>query len=357
MPRPLVVALLVLAVLPAAARAAAPERCPHRGGEHVLARSTEAVVTQRFRTVRDEDGIPYRTVETILGCSRATGVRRVVTRQDVDDGGGGSRVEALKLAGTRVAYETYGGYKDFTETALVADDAVHRGRSRNLSRVALWPYPSEKGILSFAVGHDGTVAWVARGVDDQLLVWHGNALRRRDVGFDLSGPVTVGDGIVRWRHSGQDRFAPVSLPPSRCGGRPARSGTEAIDLTLDAARLTACRRATGASLTAEGNYLSRVPTVDAAGPYVALSDQGAVRRLDLLTGSIDAIPARGSTYARVDEAGSLAWYDQAAPLFSQLWVRDAGGVRAVGDPVAAYASMGRDRAAVRHLETVTPLSP
>jgi hypothetical protein len=109
----------------------------------------------------------------------------------------------------------------------------------------------------------------------------------------------------------------------------------------------------------EGNYRSLVPTVDVAGPYVALSDHGAVRRLDLGTSSVETIPAHGTVLARVDAAGSLAWYDNqdTAPLLAQLWVRDADGLRAVGDPVGAYALLGRDGATVRHGETTVTLNP
>jgi hypothetical protein len=358
MPRALIVALLALLALPAGAAAA--DRCPHRPGERVLARSAQAVVTERHRMIT-LDGTPYEDVQTVLGCSRRTGARRVVSRLS-EFHTDANRVTRLKLAGTAIAYQRFNAYKDFSADTVLADDAVHGGRHRELSEAVAWPYPAEKGTLAFAVAADGTVAWVARSVgrDDQLLVWDAaSGLRRRDVGFDLAGPLVLAAGSVRWLHDGRERDAPTALPPTRCAGRAAREGTTEVDLTLDADRLTACLRATGASLTVDGNYRSLVPTVDVAGPYVALSDHGAVRRLDLATSSIETIPVRGSALARVDEAGSLAWYDNqdTAPLLAQLWIRDADGLRAVGDPVGAYAALGRDGATVRHGEMQVTLNP
>jgi hypothetical protein len=354
MPRALLSALLVLLALPATSAAA--DRCAPRPGERALARSAQAVVLQRERTISYDDA-PYRSVQTLVGCARRTGRRRVVTRLEYYDLSGGQELGGLKLSGSRIAYIWRQSAREVIGTHLVADDAIHDRRHRDLSDAQLWPYPRDADIASFAVAPDGTVAWVARRADDQLLVWHDDGLRRHDVGFDLSGPLAVGDGTVRWRHGDRRRSAPLALPPTRCSGRPAREGTPEVDLTSSHTALTACRRATGGSLTVDGDFTSSFPAVDVAGPYVALNGQNALRRLDLPTGSVDTIAARGQTFVRVDEAGSLAWYELAAPLLAQLWVRDAGGVRAIGDLSPRYGLLGRDGPTVRHGDTVFTLDP
>jgi hypothetical protein len=353
---PYVLSLLLVAVLaasPTAGAASPRDRCPHRPGEKTLARSAEAVVTERSITSRTD----FTTTQTIYGCSRRSGRRRVVLRNAEGETDSHS-VVALKLAGTRIAGVLDHGYKDISFEWLFADDALHAGRHRELSKAFRWPYPYSYGVLSFAVASDGTVAWVTVGADHQLLVWRAGDLRRRDVGFDLSGPLSVSDGTLRWTHGGAPREAPVVLPPSACGQPAATEGTDAVDLFVHRDRLTACRRATGASLSLDGSYASLALTIDVAGPYVALTGHDAVRRLDLATSSINTIPAAQPTSARVDEAGSLAWYDNAQSLLSQLWVRDAGGTRAVGAPVNAYGVLGRDGAQIRHgQDVVAVLNP
>ena len=361
MPRALMLALLVLLAAPATGGAAA--RCAPRHGERTLARSAEATVLQRYRDVT-YDGTLYSTVQTILGCSRSTGRRRVITRKEVLDTTPGEAVDGVRLAGTRVAYVASFGSKDGSHaTGLVADDAVHRGRRHDLTQLGRFPFANPgQGIAAWAVGRDGTVAWVARGDGDQLVVWRpsDDLLRRFDVGFDLGGPVTLTGGTVRWRHAGADRVAPLTPPPSRCGGAPARAGTPEVDLTITGATLTACLRATGQTLTVAGHYASYAMLVDVAGPYVALSGQGAIARLDLTAGGVaETIPARGMAYARVDAAGSLAWVDQPDAHSTALWVRDAAGTRQIGGPVPLdYRRLARDGAVVRDgLGTFVTLAP
>jgi hypothetical protein len=337
MPRALLIALLALLAAPASGRAA--DRCVHHRGEHELARSAQAVVTERWRIPTADSGAS--DTQTIIGCSRATGKRRVVATLESNTSAG-DRVEGLRLAGTRIAYVEYMSVKEFGGTTIVADDAVHGGRHRDLA--GGWPFSSfESGVLSWAVDATGNVAWVAaHGLRRSVLLRRpGVDLRQVDSGTDLTD-VTLAGGVLRWRHGGTWRALPIALPPSACGDRRAITGTAEVDLFFSATAFTACLRATGRSVTVPTPSGSITAPADVAGPYVALSYDHSAIRVDLANGGYEAVPTRNAyTQVRVDDAGSLAWYD-APDGPAELWVRDASGTRQVAGRLGGLGELFRD---------------
>lgn len=353
MPRPFLLALLVLLAAPAGGRAA--DRCVHHRGERELARSAQAVVTERWRIPAADTG--GSDTQTIIGCSRTTGKRRVVAALESNTSAG-DRVERLRLAGTRIAYVMYSSVKEFGGTTIVADDAVHGGRRRNFD--GGWPFSSfETGILSWAVDATGNVAWVAGHDRHRQLVLRrpGTDLRQVDSGTDLTD-VTLGGGVLRWRHGGAWRALGLALAPSACGDLPAVTGTAEIDLFLSRTAFTACLRATGRSVTVPTPRGTTAPA-DVAGPYVALSYDHSVYRVDLANGGYEAIPTRAEySQVRVDDAGSLAWYDAPDGQLPTLWVRDAGGTRQIAGRLGGLGQLFRDGPVVSDVNgpvvTLTP---
>lgn len=336
-------ALSVLAAGPAAA--APPDRCPHRHGERTLARSAQAVVSERSRK-ETIDGQPYVTFHDVLGCSRASGRRRLIVRDEVYDVAPGAYSRGVRLAGTRVAYRTDVGSKVVGSgtTTLIADDAVHARRRHVLETVY-----EPTAIAAARVAADGSVAWIVTGSGsgDRVRVWReGRGRRTVDEGFAIAGPLTLAAGRIGWRHGETPRTTTLAPPsPDRCPSGPTHDGTDAVDVAGTPGRVvTACLRATGATLRLPDTSLNDITSI--AGPFLAVAGPGTLRRVNLSTGAVDAIAVAGTPDAVVDPAGSLLWTDTAITLQTRVWIRDAAGTRLVASSPAPYLSLARDGASV-----------
>jgi hypothetical protein len=330
----LVVLAAVLALPAATAHAADP--CPHRPGERQLARSAQAVVFER--TVTDRRAYPR---QTITGCSRRSGRRRVIDvlqRRTQDEP---TKLVGLRLAGTRVAYVMVfapPGY--YRRTTIMADDAIHGGRRHDLGD--RWPLDgATNGPLNhigwWAVDAAGDVAWLsvpgtAAGsptADPSLGLWRPGLGRRRiDDRADIRAPRLV-NGTLRWQRDGKPRTLDLAtIPPSACGGK-AEAGTLDVDLYGDSSVTGACLRATGRFVAVpEANYAS---LIEANGPYLIfqwmIHSRSGAFLLDLVGERATALEPNGSD-AVVDQHGSLAWvgWTDGTPA---LWLRDANGTRTV----------------------------
>jgi hypothetical protein len=324
-----------------ASAAATAGHCRPRAGEHQLARSAQAIVFERM-THRSR---PFPT-QTISGCSRRSGKRRTIDtlqRRGLDDR---TKLIGLRLAGTRIAYVmVLGGH-----TTIVADDALHGGRRHDLGAAwAFGDYLTDR-VRSWSVDAEGDVAWIASGQEDDanelaaraarqsLVVWRpGLGLRQVDARAVLDG-LRLRDGELGWRRDATRRAVDLAaVPRSAC--RPgARAGTLAVDFYgLD----SVCLRATGRTVplrygTYGGPYLtdangSRLVyrwSTHANGAYVVDLTTGDVIDIDPTPGDpvepVD-LPFGNVPDAVVDDDGSVAWLD----THGALWVRDAGGTRAV----------------------------
>jgi hypothetical protein len=204
------------AVAATAPAASAANRCHHVRGDHVIARSAEAVVVERFSSLRTDDGARYAGLQHIVGCARATGRRRVITtlesyfsERDVLNG--------LKLAGTRVAYVVSSHSKLDTTISIAGGDAVHP-RLADRRPFAL----GDHAIPAWAVAEDGTVAWiVGDGVQHDVLRLRrpDGDLRTVDAGVGLGAPALTHDAL-RWRHGAAERA--LALTPSASTTRSSR---------------------------------------------------------------------------------------------------------------------------------------
>lgn len=326
----LITTLLAVALGPAASSASAAH-CRHRPGEHQLARSAQAVVFER--TVKSSQNYP---VQTITGCSRRSGRRRVIDvlqRRSDDDS---TKLVGLHLAGTRVAYvRGIAPPNGDQRMTIIADDAIHGGRRHDLG--GSWPFDGvwRQGglprVASWAVNADGDVAWIAVDWPDPtygagpptLLLWHAGLGRRQiDAKADVRDLKLAGSKLS-WRHNGARRSLDIAtIRRSACKER-ATIGTLEVDLSW----ATACLRNTGRSTTVRLPYDDPIVPVDINGPYVlvnwvAREHAGSVM-IDLVNGT--STDHDSMSEAVVDAHGSMAW------LFGgdTLWVRDANGTRTV----------------------------
>lgn len=337
MSRHLLVVMLLAATLgPAASSAAAAEHCQRRAGEHQLARAAQAIVFER--TVKSSQSYP---VQTITGCSRRSGHRRVIDvlqRRSDDDP---TKLVGLRLAGTRVAYvrgiAPPDGYERMT---VIADDAIHGGRRHDLG--GGWPFGRASYndpltyVKSWAINADGDVAWIAVDAPDptygaappSLVLWHAGLGRRQlDAKANLRDVKLVGS-LLSWRHNEAQRSLDITAIPRSACKEKATIGT--LDVDLDGA--TACLRATGRSMTTSFPYGGPISPVDINGPYILAKWIGKVN--NGLT-QIDLVNNRTIGHGRydyseplheavVDAHGSVAWLSS-----NELWVHDADGTRTV----------------------------
>jgi hypothetical protein len=337
MSRHLLIATLLAATLGPVASATAAEHCQHRPGEHQLARSAQAVVFER--TMKSSQNYP---VQTITGCSRRSGHRRVIDvlqRRSDDDP---TKLVGLRLAGTRVAYVRGIAPPGLNgRMTIIADDAIHGGRRHDLGRS--WPFDGARRsgqlaqVKSWAVNVNGDVAWITVAALDStygaapptLVIWHAGLGRRQiDTKADLRDLKLAGS-VLSWRHNGARRSLDIAAIPRSACKEKATIGTLDVDLVWD----TACLRATGKSMNAHLPDGDLIDPADINGPYilskwVAKTHYG-LALIDLVSGSTTTYGT--TTYgeyldeAVVDTHGSVAWLSGG----NELWVHDANGTRTV----------------------------
>jgi hypothetical protein len=331
MGRHLLIATLLAATLGSAASSASAAHCRPRPGEHQLARSALAVVFER--TIAISQNYP---VQTITGCSRRNGRRRVIDvlqRRSDDDP---TKLVGLRLAGTRVAYVRGVAPPYASERmTVIADDAIHGGRRHDLG--GGWPFDGAglnglPSVASWAVNAAGDVAWIAVDPLDPtygagpptLVLWHAGIGRRQiDAKANLRDLKLAGSRLS-WRHNGARRSLDIAAILRSACKEKATIGTLDVDLSGS----TACLRATGKSMTVNLPYGDPLVPVDINGPYVlvhwvAKVNSGSIL-IDLVNGdtvNYDESPPE----VVIDAHGSMAW------LFNgdTLWVRDANGTRTV----------------------------
>jgi hypothetical protein len=337
MSRHLLIVTLVAATLGPAGSSAAAEHCRHRPGEHELARSAPAAVFER--TVASGQNYP---VQTITGCSRHSGRRRVIDVLQRRSGDDPTKLVGLRLTGTRVAYVR--GVAAPTERrrmTIIADDALHGGRRHDLG--GSWPFGGTRPngqparVASWAVNADGDVAWIAVNPLDptygagppSLFLWHAGFGRRQiDAKADLRDLKLAGS-VLSWQHNGERRSLNIAATPRSACKERATIGT--LDVDLDTT--SACVRATGRSMQVRLADGARIDPVDINGPYI-LTQWAAKVHYGLTL--IDLVNHRTTDYgpydysehlyeAVVDAHGSVAWLSGG----DTLWVHDADGTRAV----------------------------
>jgi hypothetical protein len=337
MSRHLLIATLLAATLGPVASATAAEHCRHRPGEHQLARSAQAVVFER--TMKSSQNYP---VQTITGCSRRSGRRRVIDvlqRRSDDDP---TKLVGLRLAGTRVAYvRGVAAPSENKRMTVMADDAIHGGRRHDLG--GSWPFDGARRsgelaqVKSWAVNASGDVVWIAVAALDSsygaspptLVLWHAGLGRREiDAKADLRN-LKLADRMLSWQHNGARRSLDIAAIPRSACIEKATVGT--LDVDLDGT--TACLRATGKAMNADLPDQNPIDPVDINGPYI-LSTWVAKTHYGL--GLINLVNDSTTTYgtttygeylyeAIVDPHGSVAWLSGG----NELWVHDANGTRTV----------------------------
>ena len=328
MRRHLLFASLLAAALGPAASSAAAAHCQPRSGEHTLARSAQAVVLTRTAAVSGS-----HPLQTITGCSRRSGHRRVIDVLQRQSDGDPTTLVGLRLAGTRVAYVRVIAPPYSSRTALVADDAVHGGRRHDLS--GSWPFDGGgyglPSVTSWAVNAAGDVAWIAAGALDpvygtpppSLILWHAGLGRRQvDAKADLRG-VNLAGSVLSWRHNGASRRLDIAaIPRTACKGK-WTTGTLDVDLSW----ATACLRATGQTVSVQLGYGDPIVPIDINGPYIltdwTLHTHYGSFLIDLANTTATAYDESPSE-AVIDDHGSMAWVSDGT-----LWVRDGNGTRTI----------------------------
>jgi hypothetical protein len=340
MPRRLVVVVAVLAVAAAAlapgARAAAPRHCLPRGGEHVAARSSQAVL------------LLDRTGTGLVGCSRRSGGRLEMAGPSTG-GDLPASVGDVHLRGTAATYsiDLSDRYDSFAK--LYLDDAVHAGRRRDVA---------DSPFAQVTLGPGHTVAWVADHARiSTLYAWRGGTVRRADQAFALSRVRFTATRLV-WRHGGEgDRAWPLG-GVDRCGAGGERGGTTDVAITASVTGVVACWRPTGATRT----IAATDPAVAVGGSWVAVSTGASTDRTTIRTelagGATDTVATPGGASLVVDPHGSLAWLGVRDDLtgLAPLYAHDAGGTRVV-DPATRESFIGLDGSALLWGRRAAPLSP
>jgi hypothetical protein len=338
MSRHLLIAALVAATLgPAASSAAGAEHCQRRAGEHQLARSAQAVVFER--TVRSSQLYP---VQTITGCSRRSGRRRVIDVLQRRSDGDPTKLVGLRMAGTRVAYVRGIAPQGWdARMTIITDDAIHGGRRHDLG--GSWPFAGARRsgelaqVQSWAVNADGDVVWIAVAAIDStygaspptLVLWHAGLGRREiDAKAGLRNLKLAGS-VLSWQHNGARRSLDIAAIPRSACKEKATVGTLDVDLAWG----TACLRATGKAIDAHLPDQDSIEPVDINGPYI-LSTWVAKTHYGL--GLIDLVNDNTTIYGTttygeylyegiVDARGSVAWLSGG----KELWVHDANGTRTI----------------------------
>lgn len=321
--RTALVAIALAGVLLVPATASARDtRCKPRPDEVVKARSAQAVVL-------DANGI------RIIGCSRASGRRRTITRlrSSMEYG----RFANIRLAGTRVAWLRDEADRNGPAIhTIFVDDAVRSGRRRRAAGVPSWVgwTGTRQDVAELAVSARGAVAWaVVEERQAQLfLSEHTSDVRRLDRGFALNH-LRMSGAALSWRHAGAEMAQPLPLPASACGPR-MTVGTATLDLWIGPEAVTVCRRADGRNATVAVTSAE----VDLDGSRALIAD---VEPGDYDHGHLTLLDLDAQTQRRIDPparpsspivtSSGLAW-TVIAPRWdepTQVWVEDHAGPRVV----------------------------
>jgi hypothetical protein len=318
----------VLAPTGASAKVAHRDRCAPRAHEQVRARSSSAVVL-------------LRRARVLIGCSTATGRRRVMETADGD----ATYLEQVRLRGTVVAYvlTEASRYAD-SVTELWREDAVRAGRG--------WLVERSSGVDDVAIGPGATIAYITAGAPSEVLRLQraNGTMLHVDGAMDLSDVSFTGSGRLAWRHDKTTQSADVT-PVDHCGGH---SGTLTLALTSHTApdSVTACLRATGATRTFNTNQhhstavsgpWSFIHSAMTSGPWIATHPDGnTIITTNMASNAGETIPAPGVGLLAINANGTVAWTSPSAvPGTRQVFVHDATGTRLV-DAADGIMSFGFD---------------
>jgi hypothetical protein len=328
-------ALTGIAPVGAIAKPAPHDRCAPRAHEQVRARSSSAVV------------LLLRT-RVLIGCSAATGQRRVLETADGDS----AFFEKVRLRGTVVAYVlTEASRYGDSVTELWREDAVRAGRG--------WLVERSSGVDDVAIGPGATIAYITAGAPSDVLRLQrpNGAMIHVDGAMDLSDVSFTGSGRLTWRHGKTTRSADVT-PIDHCGGH---SGTLTLALTSHTApdSVTACLRATGATRTfninehystAQSGPWIAIHSAMTAGPWIATHpDDHTIIITNMTSNAGETIPAPGvGFFLAINAGGTVAWTARSdVPGTSQIFVHDATGTRLL-DTNDGVMSFGFDGTLLRY---------
>jgi hypothetical protein len=329
-------ALLALVALTPAGAVAKPahrDRCAPHAHEQVRARSGSAVVL-------------LRRTRVLIGCSTATGRRRVMETADGD----ATFFEKVRLRGTVVAYVlTEASRYGDSMSELWREDALRVGRGRLVER--------NSGVDDVAIGPGATIAYITAGAPSEVLRLQraNGTVLHVDGAVDLRDLRFTGDRLT-WRHGMAPQSADVT-PVDHCGGH---SGTLTLALTPHRApdSVTACLRATGASRTlltsapystaTSGPWIATHPAMT-SGPWITTRPgDNTIITTNLASSAGETIPAPGAGFLAINANGTVAWTAGAALLgTSQVFVHDATGTRLL-DTTDGLTSFGFDGTVLRY---------
>jgi hypothetical protein len=277
----LIYTLLALAAMAPAgawAKAAHQDRCAPRAHEQVRARSGSAVVL-------------LRRARVLIGCSTATGRRRVMETA----AGDAAFFEKVRVRGTVVAYVLTEASRYDSMSELWREDALRAGRG--------WLVERNSGVDDVAIGPGATIAYITGGAPSEVLRLQraNGTMLQVDGAMDLRDLRFAGDRLT-WRHGKTTSRSADVTPVDHCGGH---SGTLTLALTPHRApdSVTACLRATGArrtlltgtpySTATSGPWIATYPAMT-SGPWIATHpDDNTIIITNLASNAGETIPAPG----------------------------------------------------------------
>jgi len=292
-----------------------------------------------------------RRTDVLIGCSLATGRRRVMWVIDRHD----RFYEQIRIRGAWVAYVVNNGERSDHTQWLYRDDATHAHR-RELRLTG--------AVAEVAVGPAGTMAYLAGGAPSlQLLLdRRGAAVLLVDQGFELRSVRFAADDRLTWHHKTTSMTAGINAPDHCATGHD--SGALALAVTHTATSATVCWRATGATRTLTADPITRVAV---GGSWLAVgTGTGQILTADVLSSAGETIPAPDAgewipapdvDELAIDAHGSVAWTtpgDATHP--AQVWAHDAAGTRQLGAE-ESLGYLGFDGSALRWGNHRTTLQP
>jgi hypothetical protein len=328
------VALTALAPAGASAKPSHRDRCSPRAHEQVRARSNAAVVL-------------LRRTRVLIGCSTATGRRRVMETASDDS----TYIDNVRVRGTVVAYVlTHPSRYGDTVTELWREDALRDGRGALVER--------SSGVDDVAIGPGAAIAYTTTGGPAGVLRLNrpNGAMLHVDGALHLGDVRFTGDRLT-WRHGTTTQSADAT-PVDHCGGH---SGTLTLALTSHTApdSVTACLRATGASRTfltkdshstaVSGPWIATHSAMT-SGPWIATHpDDTTIITTNLASNAGEAVLAPGvGFFLAINANGTVAWTAASAdPGTSQVLVHDATGTRLL-DTADGVMSFGFDGTVLRY---------